>query len=150
MLKVYGVGNIASDIELKSTQSNISFVNFTVAFNRQYKNAQGESETDFLRVIAWRGLSENVAKYCKKGSKVFIEGYITTRNYEKDGNTIYVTEVVADNVQFLDKREDSNHPQTDEQIDNTYKHQKTYNVPKKSSEEQFESNVDASSEDLPF
>jgi len=143
------VGRLTKSPELKMTQSNIPFVNFTLAVNRAFKTESGEQEADFISCIVWRKQSESLAKYQTKGSLLGIEGRLQTRTYDKDGTTVYITEVVADSIQFLEPKK-SDHPQTDEQIDNTYKHEKTYNVPKKSSEEQFESNVDASSEDLPF
>ena len=127
------VGRLTKDPELKSTQSNIHFCNFTLAVNRQYKNEQGESETDFISCIVWRASAENLAKYQRKGALIGVEGRIATRNYETDSGTKYITEVVCDNVQFLEskkeEKQEHNYPTTDEQIDTTFKHGESFNKP---------------------
>lgn len=102
------VGRLARDPELKYTANNVAFVNFTVAVNRQFTNSQGEREADFIGCIIWRKAAENFANFTKKGSLVGIDGRIQTRNYEnKQGNRVYVTEVVADNFSLLESRSES-------------------------------------------
>lgn len=101
------VGRLTRDPELRVTQSSgISVTTFTVAVDRRV--AQGkEKQADFVSVVAWRGLAESVAKYLGKGRLVGVQGRIQTRSYETDsGDKRYVTEVVAEDVQFLDKPKD--------------------------------------------
>ncbi len=99
------VGRLTKDPELKYTQSGIAVTNFTLAVNRPFKNQQGENEADFINCVAWRRQAENTATYVGKGSLVGVEGRIETRNYEgQDGRRVYVTEVVAESVQFLEPR----------------------------------------------
>lgn len=120
--KVVLVGRITKSPELKMTQSNIPFVNFTIAVNRPFKDDKGETQADFIQSIVWRRQAENTARFVKKGDLIGVEGRIQTRNYEDDnGRTIYITEVVCDSVAFLEKKQDNNYPQTDEEIDYTYR-----------------------------
>lgn len=102
MNKVVLIGNLVRDPEVRATQSGISVCNFTVAVNRRFKNANGEQETDFLNVIAWRQLAELCGKYLAKGRKVAVTGSIQTRTYEaKDGSKRTAWDIVADEVEFL-------------------------------------------------
>lgn len=102
MNKAILIGNLTKDPELSKTQSNISVCSFTIAVNRSYTNEAGKREADFINIVAWRALADNCAKYLNKGSKVAICGQIQTRSYEdKNGTKRYVTEVVADDVEFL-------------------------------------------------
>ena len=105
--RVILVGRITKDPELKSTQSNVSFVNFTLAVNRQFTDQSGERQADFIQCVVWRRQAENLNQYIRKGALLGIEGRIQTRTYEVDGNTRYITEVVCDSVQFLESRGDS-------------------------------------------
>ena len=87
MNKVFLIGNLVRDPEVRATQSGISVCNFTVAVNRRFKKENGEQETDFLNVIAWRQLAELCGKYLAKGRKVAVTGSIQARTYEaKDGS----------------------------------------------------------------
>ena len=104
MIKAYGIGRVVRDLELKTTQSNIPVVTFTLATDRQYKDADGEKQTDFISCVAWRALAENLVKYCSKGSKIFVEGRWTTRQYDTDDGTRYVNELVVDSCEFLDTK----------------------------------------------
>lgn len=105
MNKVFLIGNLTKDPELATTNSGVSVCRFTLAVTRNFSNADGERETDFLNIIVWRGQAENCHKYLKKGSKCAITGSIQTRTYEaQDGTKRYVTEIVADNVEFLNSR----------------------------------------------
>lgn len=102
MNKCILVGNLTRDPELTQTQSGVSMCRFSIAVNRTYANANGEREADFINIVTWRGLAENCGKYLSKGRKVAICGSIQTRSYEdKDGNKRYSTEVVADDVEFI-------------------------------------------------
>ncbi|MFS0577266.1 single-stranded DNA-binding protein [Sporosarcina sp. 179-K 3D1 HS] len=99
------VGRLTKDPEMKYTQSGVAVCNFTLAVNRPFKNANGENEADFIMVQVWRKPAENAANFLKKGSQAAVNGRINTRHYENDkGNRVYVTEVVADFVQFLDPK----------------------------------------------
>lgn len=100
--RVVLVGNLTRDPELKMTPSGVNVASFSIAVGRQFKNSNGERETDFINCVAWKGLAENLSKYCKKGSQIALEGRMQTRNYEaQDGSKRYATEVVATNIQFL-------------------------------------------------
>ena len=102
MNKVVLIGNLVRDPEVRATQSGISVCNFTVAVNRRFKKENGEQETDFLNVIAWRQLAELCSKYLVKGRKVAVMGSIQTRTYEaKDGSKRTAWDIVADEVEFL-------------------------------------------------
>lgn len=102
MNKVFLIGNLVRDPEVRATQSGISVCNFTVAVNRRFKKENGEQETDFLNVIAWRQLAELCGKYLAKGRKVAVTGSIQTRQYEaKDGSKRTAWDIVADEVEFL-------------------------------------------------
>ena len=99
------IGRLTKDIELKSTQNGIAVTSFTLAVNRPFKNQQGENEADFINCVAWRKQAENAAKFLGKGSLIGVEGRIETRNYEgQDGKRVYVTEVVADRIQFIETK----------------------------------------------
>ena len=102
MNKVVLIGNLVRDPEVRATQSGISVCNFTVAVNRRFKKENGEQETDFLNIIAWRQLAELCSKYLAKGRKVAVTGSIQTRQYEeKDGSKRTARDIVADEVEFL-------------------------------------------------
>jgi single-strand DNA-binding protein len=99
------VGRLTADPELKYTPSGVAVANFTLAVNRPFANQQGEREADFIRCQVWRKPAENVANYLKKGSLAGVVGAIRTRSFEgDDGKRVYVTEVVAESVQFLEPR----------------------------------------------
>lgn len=104
MNKVALVGRLTRDPELRTTANGVSVCTFTVAVNRRFRNAQGEYEADFISCVAWRQQAEFLAKYFAKGRMVGICGSIQTRNYEKDGQRVYVTEVSVDEVHFVDSK----------------------------------------------
>lgn len=102
MNKAILIGNLANDPETRTTQSGISTCSFRLAVRRRFANAQGVKEADFINIVAWRQLAELCAKYLTKGRKVAVEGSLQTRSYDaQDGSKRYVTEVVADSVEFL-------------------------------------------------
>lgn len=109
MNRVCLVGRLTAKPELRYTGSNTAYTRFTVAVNRTFQNAQGEREADFINIVAWRRQAENITNYLDKGSQVSIDGRIQTGSFtDKDGNKRYTTEVVADNVQFLDTKRNQN------------------------------------------
>ena len=104
MNKVILIGRLTRDPELRYTSQGTAVCQITVAVNR--RGAQpGQQDADFINVSIWSAQAENVAKYMTKGRQMAIEGRIQTRNYDdKDGKKVYVTEVIATNVQFLDSK----------------------------------------------
>ena len=105
MNKVFLIGRLTRDPELRYTSSNIATASFSLAVDRNFTNQNGEREADFINIVVWRKQAENVKNYLTKGSQVAIDGRIQTRSYDgQDGQKRYVTEVVADNVQFLGTR----------------------------------------------
>lgn len=105
MNKVFLIGRLTKDPELRYTGSNKAVCQITVAVNRGFGNQNGNAETDFINVVLWDKTAENVAKYMTKGRLLLVEGRIQTRNYDNnEGKKVYVTEVVASNVQFLESK----------------------------------------------
>ena len=107
MNRVELIGRITRDPELRYTSSNIATTRFTLAVNRPFQGQDGAQGTDFINIVVWRKQAENVKKYVSKGSLVAVEGRIQTGSYEKDGQRIYTTDVVADSVQFLESKTQS-------------------------------------------
>ena len=99
------VGRLTKDVELKYTPANQAVAQFTLAVNRTFKNVNGERESDFINCVIWRKSAENFANFAKKGALIGITGRIQTRNYENaQGQRVYVTEVIAENFQMLESR----------------------------------------------
>ena len=109
MNKVSLVGRLTKAPEIRQTQNGNPVGSFTLAVRRIRKNSQGERIADFIPVVIWRKQAENCAQYLNKGSLVSVEGRIQVRTYERDGKTQWMTEVIADSVQFLDRRNE--HPE---------------------------------------
>lgn len=109
MNRVILVGRLTKDPELRYTPSGVAVATFTLAVNRTFTNQQGEREADFINCVIWRRPAENVANFLKKGSLAGVDGKLQTRSYDgQDGKRVYVTEVVAENVQFLEPRSGGN------------------------------------------
>lgn len=107
------IGNIAREPETRTTQSGVAVTTFTVAVQRERRNANGTYDADFLPVVAWRHNSDYVSRYLHKGSKVAVEGSVQTRSYDaQDGSKRFVTEIIADRVEGLDRRENTQPTQT--------------------------------------
>ena len=107
MNKVILIGNLTKDPELSETSSGVAFCKFGIAVNRPFANADGDRETDFFNITAWRGQAEICAKYLAKGKKVCVIGSIQNRSYEdKDGNKRTATDIVASEIEFLSARSD--------------------------------------------
>ena len=107
MNKAILIGNLANDPESRTTQSGIAQCTFRLAVQRRFANQQGVREADFLTIVCWRQTAELCARYLSKGRKVAVEGSIQTRSYDaQDGTKRYVTEIVAENVEFLSSREE--------------------------------------------
>lgn len=102
------IGRLTRDAELRYTPSNIATAQFNVACNRNFKNTNGEYDADFINCVMWREQAERFCNWTKKGMLVGITGRIQTRSYEgNDGKRVYVTEVVAENFQVLEKRDNT-------------------------------------------
>ncbi len=105
MNKVFLIGNLTRDPEMSETNSGVSVCHFGIAVNRSYSSGDGERQTDFFNVTAWRGLADNVGKYCKKGNKVAVSGSIQIRNYEDNqGNRRTAVDIIAQDIEFLTAR----------------------------------------------
>lgn len=138
-------GRITKDLEKHQTNKGTSVVNFTLAVDRRRKNANGDREADFVSIQAWGLTADLLCKYCGKGSLIGIEGRIQTRNYENNqGQRVYVTEVVAENITFLDSNKNNQSQQGSYQQSNGYQND-NYQQP-------FDSAMpfDNSADDVPF
>lgn len=112
------VGRLTDNAELRYTPSNQAVATFRLAVNRPFKSQNGEREADFINCVIWRQQAENLANWAKKGALIGIVGRIQTRNYEnQQGQRVYVTEVVADSFQLLEKRESGHQQPVDNQQD---------------------------------
>ncbi|MEI9464790.1 single-stranded DNA-binding protein [Staphylococcus epidermidis] len=103
--RVVLVGRLTKNPEFRTTPNGVEVTNFTLAINRNFTNAQGEREADFINVITFRKQAVNVNEYLSKGKLAGVDGRIQSRSYEnQEGRRIFVTEVVADSVQFLEPK----------------------------------------------
>lgn len=104
--RVVLIGRLTRDPELRFTQSGIAVATFTLAVDRNFKNASGERETDFIDIVVWRQQAENCANYLSKGKLAAVDGSLRIRTYEaQDGSKRKAAEVVADNVRFLSPKD---------------------------------------------
>lgn len=111
--KVILIGNLGKDPELRYTPNGIAVANFSIATNERWKDKDGnyQDRTEWHRIVAWRKLAETVGEYLKKGSQVYIEGRLQTRTWEdQNGNKRSTTEIVADSLQMLGRREGVSSP----------------------------------------
>ena len=161
MNKVILIGRLTRDPELRYTSSNIPTASFSVAVDRPFTSQSGEREADFINIVVWRKQAENCKNYLTKGSQVAIEGRIQTRNYDgQDGKKVYVTEVVADNVQFLGTKSNNNGGNYESQTaftDNTTPYDFSSSNEKQTTTDvssdpfaDFGSNIEISDDELPF
>ena len=125
MNKVFLIGRLTDNPILRYTSSNVAVASFSLAVSSNRKNEDGERETDFINIVVWRKQAENVKNYLSKGSKVVVEGRLQVRNYDdQNGKKRYITEVVADNVEFLDNKKSGlveNSPVNDKHSDEPFK-----------------------------
>ena len=105
--KVILIGNVGNDPEIKYIKEDVPVAKFSLATSETYKNKDGErvKNTEWHNIVVWRGLAKVVEKYVKKGSKLYIEGKLTHRKYEKDGQTKYYTEILCRDLTMLDSKE---------------------------------------------
>lgn len=143
------VGRLTKDVELRKTQSGLSVASFTIACDRRLSQEQknnNEQSADFINCVAWRGSADFLGKYAHKGDTVGVEGKIQTRNYDRDGQRVYVTEVLANSVNLLHSKQTA---QPQEQA--SYEPQPTQEPkPQQMSDFDYLPNVEVSSDDLPF
>lgn len=101
--RVVLIGRLTRDPELRYTPSGVATCTFTLAVERNYSNSKGEREADFIPIVTWRNIAETCANYLRKGLLVGVEGRIQVRSYDNnEGRRVYVTEVIAENVRFLE------------------------------------------------
>lgn len=103
--RVVLVGRLTKDPDLRYTPSGVAVANFTIAVNRPFSNQQGQREADFINCVVWRRPAENLANFMSKGGLIGVDGRVQTRSYDDpDGKRVFVTEIVADSVQFLESK----------------------------------------------
>jgi single-strand DNA-binding protein len=145
MNRVILVGRLTKDVELRYTPSGAAVATFTLAVNRTFTNQAGEREADFINCVVWRRQAENAANFLKRGSLAGVDGRLQSRSYEgQDGKRVYVTEVVAESVQFLEPKSGGGSSQGSGQGDQGYT---------RVDDDPFQNNgetVDISDDDLPF
>ncbi|EAD6871225.1 TPA: single-stranded DNA-binding protein [Listeria monocytogenes] len=159
MNRVVLVGRLTKDPDLRYTPAGAAVATFTLAVNRPFKNAQGEQEADFINCVVWRKPAENVANFLKKGSMAGVDGRVQTRNYEdNDGKRVYVTEIVAESVQFLEPKQNAvegstpNNNQNEASYSNNNKNG-SYRASSSQNSDSFANEgkpIDISDDDLPF
>lgn len=111
MNKVIMTGNLCNDPEVRQTNGGVSVCTFKIAVQRNFKNEQGVREADFFSVVVWRQLAELCGKYLQKGRKVAVTGCLQNRNYDaQDGSKRFVTEIIADEVEFIEPKRDEGKP----------------------------------------
>lgn len=152
--RVVLVGRLTKDPEYRTTPSGVDIANFTLAINRNFTNAQGEREADFIKVIVFRKQAKNVNDYLFKGNLAGVDGRIQSRSYENDeGKRIFVTEVIADSVQFLEPKNSNNQQDTYQQQSSQTQGQSTQSNTNVKGDNPFANAngpVDISDDDLPF
>ncbi|EAG7323069.1 TPA_asm: single-stranded DNA-binding protein [Listeria monocytogenes] len=159
MNRVVLVGRLTKDPDLRYTPAGAAVATFTLAVNRPFTNQQGEREADFINCVVWRKPAENVANFLKKGSLAGVDGRVQTRNYEgNDGKRVYVTEIVAESVQFLESKQNgaggstSNNNQSETNYSNDNK-TSSYRADRSQNGDSFANEgapVDINPDDLPF
>lgn len=122
------VGRLTRAVDLRYTSNGTAYASFTLATDRDFKNQNGEKETDFINCVMWRKPAENLANYTKKGSLIGIEGRIQTRNYDnQQGQKVYVTEVLAERFHFLESAKTANNDDLSNEGTNTLGFNKNQN-----------------------
>ncbi|KAA6021467.1 single-stranded DNA-binding protein [Pantoea sp. F_16] len=138
--RVVLVGRLTKDPEFRTTQNGVSVATFTLAVNRNFKNKNGEQQADFINVVVFRQQAENVNNYLSKGNLAGVDGRIQSRSYEnKEGQRVYVTEVLADSVQFLEPKNNQSNNQSQQQSGQA-----------QSGNSPFDNSADISDDSLPF
>ncbi len=146
--KVILIGNVGNDPEVQYVQEDVPVAKFRLATSESYKNRNGEriTNTEWHNIVIWRGLAKVVEQYVKKGSKLYIEGKLTHRQYEKDGQTRYFTEIVAREMTMLDSRNSNNENGGNQNTPPANQNQNTQNTSSPADDADSFADVD----DLPF
>lgn len=143
-------GRLTRDPELRYTNSSIAVVQFILAVDRTFTNANGEKEADFIQIVAWRKTAELVANNTKKGTLIGVSGRVQTRNYQdNDGKTVYITEVVMDNLTFLESK-NSQQTNQNQQPNNTNQSSQNKQKAHYNANTTNDNDIDISDDDLPF
>jgi single-strand DNA-binding protein len=146
-------GNLCKDIVVRYTPNDVAVLSNTLAVKRDFKNKEGEYESDFINIVVFKHSAKYLESYAKKGTQIELTGRIQTRNYENnDGNKVYITETICSNVSITEKKEkqqDDEHKQYDNSKQNIPEHLKPNH---EKSEDPFfaSSNIDIDEDDLPF
>ena len=157
MNKAILIGRLTKDPELRTTPTGRNVCQFSIAVSRTYTNANGEREANFITCVVWDKQAENLAKYQKKGNQIAVDGRIQTRNYDdKDGKKVYVTEILASNISFLDSKGTGatgntsfNNLPEPPMVDTSSNNMETVSV-EKDPFEAFGDSIEISDNDLPF
>ena len=157
MNKAILIGRLTRDPELRTTPTGRNVCQFSIAVNRNFTNANGEREADFINCVVWDKQAENLVKYQKKGNQIAVDGRIQTRNYDdKDGKKVYVTEILASNISFLDSKGTGatgntsfNNLPEPPMVDTSSNNMETVSV-EKDPFEAFGDSIEISDNDLPF
>ena len=146
------VGRLTKDVDLRYTASGKAVGNFTLAVNRSFKDANGETQADFIPIVVWGKTAENTANFMKKGSQVGVSGgRIQTRHYDNDsGQRVYVTEVIANEVAFLETRNSQGQQQGGQQQAPQQQQNYQQQAPQQQGGQQNMQPIDISDDDLPF
>ena len=131
-----GIGRLTKDVDLRYSQAGTAVARFSIAINRPFKNQNGEQEVDFINCIAFGKRAETIAQYVKKGHRIGITGSVQTGSYEKEGRTIYTTNINVSDFTFLESRQQ---PKQQQRINNMNKNL-----------QQNAQNIDVDGSDLPF
>ncbi|MDN4067695.1 single-stranded DNA-binding protein [Paenibacillus vini] len=153
--RVILIGRLTKDPELRYTPTGVAVTQFTIAVDRPFTSQGGEREADFIPVVTWRQLAETCANYLRKGRLTAVEGRIQVRNYENnEGKRVYITEVIADNVRFLESnRQLGNGHQGDEPSFGTGNENRSRGGSSRKDNDPFSDDgkpIDISDDDLPF
>ncbi len=152
--KVILVGRLGKDPILRNTASGVAVATFSMATSESYKDDKGEwqDKAEWHNIVVWRERAETVAKYLKKGALVYVEGKMTTRTYEQEGQTKYITEIVASVVRGLEKRDSSAPPPSDNDMPNSggYNRNNNSSAQNFSSETTVPEPIAGEVDDLPF
>ena len=144
--KVILIGRTTKEVELRRTSNGTAVATFTLAVDNRFVLKDGKSSTDFISCVAWANTAETMEKYVRKGALIAVEGRIQTRNYDnKDGNKVYITEVVVENMRMLESRGDRSSNNNLDSYEPTTSYKDTYNEV-----ESPEIEYNISDDDLPF
>lgn len=148
--RVVVTGRLTADPQFRTTQSGVSVTTFTLAVNRSFTNAQGKQDVDFINCVTFRKQAENVNNYLSKGSLAGVDGRIQSRSYENnEGKRVFITEVVADSVQFLEPKGNNNQNVSQGQQRGN-NNQQTGNAAEDNPFANNNGSVDIQNSDLPF